>query len=530
MSKIAQYLNEHILGEATTDPVELKQHATDASILSITPEIVAYPRQTNDIRKITRFTYQLASKGHAMSVIARGGGTDRTGASIGKGIIVNTTKHMNHIFEFDSKQKLVRLQPGVTFSALNEALQLQGCHVPTQPDGAQYSTIGGAIANNCSGYLSGKNGAMDEFVEELEVVLSNGDVIQTGKLSKGQLSKKKALQTLEGEIYRTIDGLIEDNKALIQNLYEASDIDNSGYRTIAQVKKRNGTFNLTPLFVGSQGTLGIVSEIIMRTEYYSGEETMLAIMAESDQQLHDLMDIVRKFQPDYAEVYNAQLFEQAKTHGKKYALYENASAGDKNCAGIIVCGYTDFNDHARKKKLKKIQKALNKVNMRYVAADSVELIDEMSALRGSVMMASQPSSRDSSAPSLFTGVYIPHERFEDCMKALSQLAAEHKITLPYTGHVLDGVYAFWPQFALRSVGGKQKMLKLYGEFVKVIEAYSGSVVAESGEGRLKRPFTQQDDDLDNLYAKIRETFDPYKTLNGGIKEPVDLKSIVSHLK
>jgi FAD/FMN-containing dehydrogenase len=140
MSKISQYLNEHILGDISTDSAVRKYLSSDSSLLTITPERVAYPRITNDIRKIARFTHQLALKGHAISMTPRGMGTDQTGAAIGPGIIINTTAHMNGIFEFDAKQRLVRVQPGATLRSINSALQLQGCYIPSFPESVAHST------------------------------------------------------------------------------------------------------------------------------------------------------------------------------------------------------------------------------------------------------------------------------------------------------------------------------------------------------------------------------------------------------
>src|SRR5690606_3006343 len=137
---------------------------------------------------------------------------------IGPGIILSMPAHMNRIFEYEPKQRLVRLQPGVNASALSSALALQGVRIPALPISSFYSTVGGAVANNSSSVISGKYGAMNEWVDRLEVVLASGEVIQTGRISKRELSRKKGLGTLEGDIYRAIDSLIEDNKELIDAL------------------------------------------------------------------------------------------------------------------------------------------------------------------------------------------------------------------------------------------------------------------------------------------------------------------------
>jgi len=126
MSKIAQYLNEHILGEVTSSKAVRQRFSRDASILTITPELVMFPRVTNDIRKAARFSWQLAEKGHVLPITTRGGGSDQTGAAIGRGIIVNTTAHLNNVIHLGLKDKdrFVHVQPGVNFKSLNDIIEL----------------------------------------------------------------------------------------------------------------------------------------------------------------------------------------------------------------------------------------------------------------------------------------------------------------------------------------------------------------------------------------------------------------------
>jgi FAD/FMN-containing dehydrogenase len=97
MSKITQYLNEHILGEVTSAETVCQRFSHDGSVLSIKPEMVVSPRVTNDIRKVARFSWQLAEKGHTLPITVRGSGSDKTGAAIGKGIIINTIAHLDNI-------------------------------------------------------------------------------------------------------------------------------------------------------------------------------------------------------------------------------------------------------------------------------------------------------------------------------------------------------------------------------------------------------------------------------------------------
>ena len=239
MSKVAAYLQEHISGEVTTNPAVLESLGRDLSVLEITPEMAVYPRTTNDIRKIARFTWQLAEKGHVMPITVRGSGTDETGGAIGKGISVVMPAHMNRIFEFDTKQKLIRLQPGANAAAVNSALLLQGMMIPSLPSSASYSTIGGIVSSGENGPFAGKYGDVSKWISQLEVVLANGDILQTERISKRELNKRKGKQTFEGEIYRSLDNLIEDNAQVIAEKV-ASDIrDNTVYSAISKVNQKD---------------------------------------------------------------------------------------------------------------------------------------------------------------------------------------------------------------------------------------------------------------------------------------------------
>jgi FAD/FMN-containing dehydrogenase len=200
MNKIAVYLNEHLLGEVTSSKAMRRRYSRDGSVLTITPEIIAFPRITNDVRKVARFSWQLAEKGHPLGLTIRGMGSDSTGAAIGKGIVLSTATHLNHILTILTKERLVQVQPGVSFEVLNNALRWQGLTLPNSPQNERYSTIGGAVATNALG----NSGEVSDAVEKLEIVLANGDLIETGRISKHDLSKKLGLQTFEGEIYRKI--------------------------------------------------------------------------------------------------------------------------------------------------------------------------------------------------------------------------------------------------------------------------------------------------------------------------------------
>src|SRR5437868_3656369 len=215
MSKIAHYLQEHLIGEVTDSMESRGYFSTDASILQITPSVVVYPATESDVRKTIHFCWQLAQRGKILPVTARGAGSDTSGAAIGSGIIMVFTAHMNRVLALDPKKEFVTVEPGITFGSLLQTLYTHGLFLPPYPTSSAYATVGGGLANNSIGEKSVKYGDLGKYVEKLTVVLANGEIIETGPLSKRELNKKLGLTSLEGDIYRGIDTLIEDNKALL---------------------------------------------------------------------------------------------------------------------------------------------------------------------------------------------------------------------------------------------------------------------------------------------------------------------------
>lgn len=528
MSKVADYLQEHILGEVLSNAATLKAMSTDASVIEIIPEMVVYPRVTNDIRKIARFAWQLAEKGHVLPLTARGSGSDQTGAAVGKGVVIVTPAHMNRILEFDAKQRLIRVQPGLNAQALQEALAFQGMSIPALPVSAPYSTVGGAVANNASGRLSGKYGDMRTWVHQVEVVLGTGDVLQTGRLSKRDLNKKKGLQTFEGEVYRNLDNLIADNADIINGKLLDEVRDNVGYSALAQVKQKDGSFDLTPLVVGSQGTLGIISEMILKTDFIGTEQKVVAAVFATREAARDVVEQLRLLSPAFLEYFDGSLFEQAAMRGKTYEICKTT---DERVGAVLLLGFDDFSEHIRARKAKKATKLLGGASLRVVTAGGPEA-DELLALRDVVTYLLSPAGKGTAAPALFDGAYVPLERSEDFSAAVEALAEKHRITLPLHARLLENIYYTRPTLELQKVGDKQKIFKLLDEYTTLVDSHGGHLIGEAGEGRVKAKFAYSvlDDDVMALFAAVKGIFDPQGILNPGVKQMVELRQLVTELR
>ena len=122
---------------------------------------------------------------------------------------------MNKILMLDAKKEFVVVEPGATYDKLEQTLYTHGLFLPPYPSSQHYASIGGGIATNAMGEKSVKYGTTGQYVDKLRVVLANGEVIETGPLNKRELNRKLGLSTFEGEVYRSLDALLEENSELI---------------------------------------------------------------------------------------------------------------------------------------------------------------------------------------------------------------------------------------------------------------------------------------------------------------------------
>lgn len=520
MNKIAVYLNEHLLGEVSSAKSLRKKFSTDAGILSVTPEIVAFPRVTNDIRKIARFTWQLAEKGHVVGMTVRGMGKGVTGGAVGKGVLIDTAQHLNSIVQVAVKDRLVHVQSGASSQVLNEALRWQGLTIPGL---ALNGTVGGAIAEDSHG----ADGMLTDSIDKLEVILANGDLIETGRLSRREVSKKLGLQTFEGEIYRKLEGLIEDNEEAIMQLANDSTRDNTGYKRLSEVRGKDGSFDLTPLFIGSQGTLGIVSEIVLRADFYSADNTYAVVAVDSLQTARDISERLMELEPAELTITDGTLYRRAAKFGAHFS-----ALGDVSQLGAVVyIRFNDFSDRVQSGKLKKMRKLLSKLTIGVV--DSTErATEDFEAVRAVAHTAQYAAGDEHTTLPIIDGAFIPSNRREEFEAALEELANKHHIELPIQLNALSGEYDVYPILKLNSVGDKQKLFKLLTDYAVAVDRCDGAFTANGAEGRLKASaaWSVLDETHAAIYEQLRTIFDPFGTLNPGVKQKNELRSLVAALR
>lgn len=519
MGKIARYLNQLTVGDVFDAPEVLEAYSTDRSVLKIRPKLVALPESTEDIRKLMRFSSQLLSKGISLPVTVRGSGLDEMGADLGNGLIISTEK-LNRLLESDKRERLVRVQAGITLRELNTALSVNGLTIPIEDH--KNETIGGLISNCPADGLSGKYGGIANFVERMEIVLSNGDILQTGSVSKRTAIRRANEKTSEGRIYNRILQILKKDEALIKTL-RAKPRSLAGYRNIVNLSNKS-SFDLMPLFFGAEGTLGIITEVILRAVPIQKETKRVAATFDDLIVAEKFLELAKSLKPTTLDFYDIKAIRAAEKNGKK----QNEITKKMN-SGFVVFMKFDGKNKGKIKKLTHLGQKLAK-NIKIVA----ETNKTATALNGleNTLTSFVNQSRIGDATPLMVGFSVPEKSIANLSNDLNFLRSSLKLDLVLYGSYAANNYNLTPRFNF----GDKDFRKEAANFLKVsayvINRQGGAIAGGLPEGRVKALVIDNDISGEEkaLYDLIKLTFDRQGILNPGVKANVDTTFTVRHFR
>ena len=401
----------------------------------------------------------------------------------------------------------------MTVAALQQTMRTHGLEWPVDVANPS-STVGGAIANNSYGERAVKFGDASNWIDQLEVVLSNGDVIQTCRLSKRQLSKKKGLSGFEGEIYRKLDALIEDNEKTIESL--AQKHTSAGY-AIAKVKDRRGNFDLTPLIAGSQGTLGIISEAILKLGVYHPQKEVVAVTLTSLDNVDQLVSAIMKFVPEKLEYVDGESLQRIDIDVKDILPDDDPDIKPK---GLI---FIQLSEVGRKSKVKakKIAKTIEKMgHLTAISDGDTESAGEIWQTFQRIQTGPLLFSDDHKSPvPISEDALLPPSEVVHFIDAAHELAKSHRAKFLFSSHLGTGVVHAHSLMDLKNLSDRNKVSKLTEEYYQLVIKHDGGIAGEYAEGRLRAAHNSIQFTADELelFAQIKQIFDVHSIFNPGVK-------------
>jgi FAD/FMN-containing dehydrogenase len=199
---------------------------------------------------------------------------------------------------------------------------------------------------------------------------------------------------------------------------------------------------------------------------------------------------------------------------------------------ILFISFNEFADHARAKKVKRATKQLTKSGATMLLTSPEHSLEELLSIREVMSVLISNESKDAPLIPLLDGASIAPNRLEDFSNGIKELANKHHVKLPLHFRSIDGTVYTKPSLDLDKVSDKQKLFKLLQEYTELVFKCGGSILADGAEGRLKTAavYSQLDPELFNLFADIRTAFDPYGTLNPGVKQKNEIHTLVQQLR
>ena len=294
-SSLKDDLHKIIKGEVDDTPEVIEFYSHDASMLEMKPELVVSPMDSDDIKNLIKYVTTNKKSNPNLSITARSGGSCMVGGPINDSIIVDFTKHFNKTHEVSSTS--ARVDPGVYYRDFEPETLKHGALMPSFPASRELCTVGGMVSNNSGGEMSLRYGKTINFVDELKAVMVDGNEYTFGPLNRKQLDDKFKLKGFEGEIYRKTYELVNNHYDAIKAAKPHVSKNSMGYNLWDVWDREKEIFDMSKLLVGSQGALGLITDIKFRLQPVEKFTGVLVCFMKNTNELGEVINDVMKNKP-----------------------------------------------------------------------------------------------------------------------------------------------------------------------------------------------------------------------------------------
>ncbi|MGA3174293.1 MAG: anaerobic glycerol-3-phosphate dehydrogenase subunit C [Syntrophorhabdales bacterium] len=512
--KIFREIGQMIEGEILYDDLSRTLYSSGACLYRVKPLAIVQPRSKSDVIKVVRYAGR-----EKIPLTARGGGTSRVGNELGEGIVVDFSRYMNRLLEVNPEEKWVRVEPGIMQGTLNKAIAPHKIFFPIDPSTKEHCTIGGMIANNSSGPHAVKYGATRDAVLSLEVVLASGEVLSTGPVTKGG-AKGQA-----DEIYRKIGEILTRFELPLQEEKPFTVKNSSGY-DLWRIRT-DGGLDLTSLFVGSEGTLGLVTEAKLRLWPKAGKTLGGLVYFDDLEKIGPATLKILDSSPTMLEIIERRILDLARQQKAELRPYL-----PEGIEAVLFIEFEGGGEEEFRERFARVEKDLVPglaAEMR-VAKDrkDMAMLEKVRAVSGPILNKTKGPKR----PLAFVEDAAVHpSRLPQYIGGLREIFRRSEVDAGIYGHAGDGNMHLMVFLDLRREDEVRKMVALADAVYDLVLSLKGTISGEHGDGRLRTYYTRrQYCRLYQAFEEVKRLFDPDFILNpgsivGGEENPLGL-----HLK
>ncbi len=535
-------LKNIIKGEVSFDEKELSAFSHDASIFEVRPKVVVHPKDPDDIKNLVKWVVANKNSNKELSLTARSGGTDMTGGALNDSIIIDFTTHFNRVLEVGDNYAVT--EPGVFYRDFEKETLKKNLLLPSYPASREICTVGGMVANDSGGEKSLRYGKTENYVQELNVVLSDGEEYILKALTPEELEQKKVRNDFEGEIYRQMHELLESNYELIQKARPNVSKNSAGYLLWNTWDRKK--FDLAQLFTGAQGTLGLITKIKFRLIKPKKYSKLLIIFLKNLNSLGELVNVVNKSEPESFESYDDHTFKLAikifpdliKKMGIGSILKFIPDVWAIMTGGIpkmvMLVEFTGDSEGELTEKIKKCQKDVSdkfRVKTR-ITKDDADAQKYWTIRRESFNLLRKHVQGKKTAPFIDDLIVRP-EYLPEFLPKLNLILDQYKDYMTYTiaGHPGDGNFHIIPLMDLSDEKSRQIIPELSEKVYSLVLEYHGSITAEHNDGLIRTPYLEKmyGPEVYHLFKKTKQIFDPLDIFNPHKKVDPDMNYAMEHI-
>jgi len=490
-------LEDYTSAELRFDAVSKVAYSVDASIYQVEPLGIVIPKTKRDIIAAVKIANQ-----HNVPVIARGAATGITGGCIGHGLIIDTSKYLNKILEVNYDEEYVICEPGVVQDRLNEVLSSQGYRLGPDTSTGNRATIGGMLANNAAGARSLLYGTMADHVEAVELVLATGEVVFFSSHDQKTLTEK----TIYDQIIRTLNTYAEEIIAKFPKIPRRV----SGYNLDRLLES---PLNISKLIVGSEGTLGIATEIRLKIVKMPKITGLCVVHFQEMTEAMQAIENMLSYSPLALEMIDDKIINMGRLSPTIHNKLEWIQGNPKV---VFVAEFEATTQEELDKKLDAFMRDMRSRGIGYahVISAQPEHVWEVRKAGLGLLLSKRAYNR---AVAFIEDIAIPPsnlpsftEKFLTYLESIGQDAGMY-------GHVGAGCLHIRPYLDLRKNSERDLMETIMHDVLKLLVEHGGTLSGEHGDGLVRSWLNKElyGEKLYQAFVEVKEIFDPDNRMNPG---------------
>lgn len=543
---VADQLQQSIKGDVETDDRSLEFYSHDASLFELKPNAVVFPKDSEDICKLVDFVVRNKAQHPNLSLTGRSGGTDMSGGAINDSIVVAYERYFTGVGDIEHDQ--VAVQPGVYYREFEPRTLAKGLIFPSYPASRDLCMMGGIIANDAGGEKSLVYGKTHDYVTEVKIVLRDGKEHTFRPIDTQQLEKKLREEGIEGDLYRSIYKLVTENKDLLQRSRPQVSKNSTAYNLW---DVWNGeTFDITKVLVGSQGTLGLITEATFRLVPAKSLSGMLVAFLPSLKNLGEIINAILPLKPTSLESFDDHtllfafrfFFSFRKTLGWKKFIMLGLSFIPvlrkllrylPHVPKIILLIEFEGDDQVEiDRKIAEAEQRLEAMKIETQQAHDKKHEEKFWTMRReSFNLLRKNVKRKHTAP-FIDDLIVPPAALPEFLPKLTQIMERYNFLYTVAGHMGDGNFHIIPLMDLTIQSEREKIYPALEEVTDLVLKYNGSLSGEHNDGMVRGPMLERmyGPEMMEIFKQVKRSFDPNNIFNPHKKTDATLEFSKQHVR